>query len=146
MQVEPPRSMDMSRLIRYLLVFALVPVAYAQTPGGAPTAAQKLDRDALIKRALAGDRGEITVMEPSSIDGKGVIIGYSSGAVVQCYADNNCRAFDGTPASTLVGGVTAIAVSRRGNGEEVWVAYQHGILYRCADYFCREVLPENSSP
>ena len=100
----------------------------------------------VIKRALAGDRGEIAVMEPSSIDGKGVIIGYSSGAVVQCYADNNCRAFDGTPASTLVGGVTAIAVSRRGNGEEVWVAYQHGILYRCADYFCREVLPENSSP
>jgi hypothetical protein len=138
--------MDMSRLIRCLLVFALVPVAYAQTPGGASPAAQKLDRDALIKRALAGDRGEITVMEPSSIDGKGVIIGYSSGAVVQCYADNNCRAFDGTPASTLVGGVTAIAVSRRGNGEEVWVAYQHGILYRCADYSCREVLPENSSP
>jgi hypothetical protein len=40
-----------------LLVFALVPIAYAQTPGGASPAAQKLDRDALIKRALAGDRG-----------------------------------------------------------------------------------------
>lgn len=136
----------MSRLIRCLLVLALAPVAYAQTPADASPAAQKRDRDALIKRTLAGGRGEITVMEPSSIDGKGVIIGYSSGAVVHCYADNDCREFDGTPASTLVGGVTAIAVSRRGNGEEVWVAYQHGILYRCADYSCREVLPENSPP
>lgn len=136
----------MSQLIRCLLLLVLAPLAYGQGPGDTAPSAQKADRDALIKRALAGDRGEITVMEPSSIDGKGVIIGYSSGAVVQCYADNNCRAFDGTPASTLVGGVTAIAVSRRGNGEEVWVAYQHGILYRCADYFCREVLPENSSP
>jgi hypothetical protein len=134
--------MDMSRLIRCLLLLALAPLAHAQTPGDESPAAQKLDRDALIKRALAGERGEITTMEPSSSNGKGVIIGYSSGAVVHCHGDKDCRAFDGTPGSTLVGGVTAIAVSQRDNREIVWVAYPHGVLYRCADYFCRELLPE----
>jgi hypothetical protein len=137
--------MDMYRLIGYLLLLALAPAAHAQTPVEASAAAQKLDRDALIKRALAGDRGEITVMEPSSIEGKGVIIGYSSGAVVHCYGDEECRVFDGTPRSTLVGGVTAIAVSQRDNREIVWVAYPHGILYRCVDYQCRDILPEVGS-
>jgi hypothetical protein len=134
--------MAMSRLMRCLLVLALAPVAYGQPPGDAPSTGEKRDRDAVIKRALAGDRGEITVMEPSSTSGQGVIIGYSSGAVVHCYADRGCRAFDGTPESTLVGGVTAIAVSRRDNREIVWAAYPHGILYRCADYVCRDFLLE----
>lgn len=131
----------MSQLIRCLLLLVLAPLAYGQGPGDTAPSAQKADRDALIKRALAGDRGEITVMEPSSSDGKGVIIGYSSGAVVHCYGDDDCRAFDGTPGSSLVGGVNAIAVSRRDNREIVWAAYSHGILYRCANYVCREFLP-----
>ncbi|MEE4144213.1 MAG: hypothetical protein V2I26_05380, partial [Halieaceae bacterium] len=82
-----------------------------------------------------------TVMEASRGDGGGVIIGYSSGAVVHCPGESDCRVFEGTPGSTLVGGVTAIAVSWRDQREVTWVAYPHGILYRCADYVCREFLP-----
>jgi hypothetical protein len=129
-------------MILMLFVLALTATAVARAQGVAaarPEASpEKGDRSALIKSALASDRGEITVMEPSAIDGKGVIIGYSSGAVVNCYAEGECRAFDATPDGALVGGVRAIAVSRRDKREIVWVAYPHGILYRCADYFCRD--------
>lgn len=132
----------MWRMILMLFVVALATtdVAQAQDEASARTEALpgKGDRSALIRRALASDRGEITAMEPSATDGGGIIIGYSSGAVENCYGQGECRAFDGTPDGALVGGVRAIAVSRRDKRDIVWVAYPHGILYRCADYFCRE--------
>ena len=77
-------------------------------------------------------------MEPSSVDGRGVILGYSSGSVVNCYGENSCQLMDGTPSSAVVGEVSDIAVSRRAGRDVIWVAYPHGVLYRCADGFCRE--------
>lgn len=132
----------MFRVILMLFLLALATAEVAQAQPEAATRPETLnskgDRSALIRSALAGDRGEITAIEPSAMDGRGVIIGYSSGAVVNCYAEGDCRAFDGTPDGALVGGVRAIAVSRRDKREIVWIAYPHGILYRCVDYFCRE--------
>ena len=97
---------------------------------GAPT------REALLKAAVARDRGEITAMEPSSREGGGVIIGHSSGAVLNCYGDDHCREFFGTPNTV----VEHIAVSRRGASEIVWVSYPQGALYRCSGNQCEKFL------
>ena len=91
-------------------------------------------RATLLKKAVAQDRGDITAMEPSASDEGGVIVGYSSGVVLHCYRDQTCREFDGTPGVP----VEHIAVSRTGGLAVSWVAYRHGVLYRCADYECRQ--------
>ena len=94
------------------------------------------NRDALLKAAVARDRGEITAMEPSSQASGGVIIGYSSGAVLNCYGDHSCREFGGTPSAA----VERIAVTRQAQSEVVWVSYPHGSLYRCMRKECNKFL------
>ena len=91
-------------------------------------------REALLKAAVARDRGEITAMEPASGGGQGVIIGYSSGAVLNCYGDHSCREFAGTPNA----GVEHIAVSRQAASEVVWVSYPQGAIYQCIGYRCEK--------
>jgi hypothetical protein len=128
--------------MRYALYFSIVAVISANTfaqgsPGAVPPDS-KSSRDALIRSALARDHGEITAMEASPREGGGVFIGYSSGAVVNCQGKKFCRAFDGTPSSAVTGAVQGLSVSRSGSAEIVWVAYPHGVIYRCLDYVCRE--------
>ncbi len=121
-----------------LVLAYFIPALSAQGQDGPSQPSSANSRQAVIKSSLARDRGEITAMEPSSLDGKGVFLGYSSGAVVNCYGDDTCQVMDGTPSSAVVGGVRDIAVSRRGGEDIVWVAYPHGVFYRCARGFCRE--------
>ena len=111
----------------------------AQPPPEATAPAAKSSRDAAIRSALARDQGGITAMESALRDGGGVFIGYSSGAVVHCHGKESCRAYDGTPSSSLTGAVQGLSVSRSGNAEVVWVAYPNGVVYRCIDYSCREI-------
>jgi hypothetical protein len=115
-------------------------VAPAQGQGDTSAEPGKSNRDELIKSALAREKGEIILMEPSSRDG-GVIIGYSSGALVGCSGDADCRKFEGTPGGAVTGAVTDIAVSVREGQEIIWAAYPHGVIYRCVNYACREALP-----
>lgn len=112
--------------------------AFAQEQPGSVAATSKSSRDAVIKSALARDRGEITAMEAAHSDGGGVFIGYSSGAVVKCRSKAGCKAFDGTPSSAVTGAVQGISVSHSGGTDIAWVAYPHGVVYRCVDSFCRE--------
>lgn len=130
----------MRNVLLFSIIVAATASAFAQDTPSANTSASKDARDAVIKSALARDRGEITAMEALNGDGKGVMLGYSSGAVVNCHGEGNCRAFDGTPSSAIIGAVSGISVSSRGGQEVVWVAYPHGIIYRCADYVCREIV------
>ncbi len=99
-------------------------------PSAAPT------REALLKAAVARDRGDITAMEPASREGQGVIIGHSSGAVLNCYGDHICSEFLGTPNAP----VEHIAVSLQGTAEVVWVSYPQGAIYRCMDKRCEKFL------
>jgi hypothetical protein len=123
--------------MRYALVFPILAVISANTLAQ-DSPASKSSRDAVIRSALARDNGEITAMEAAVRDAGGVYIGYSSGAVVHCSGKGGCRAFDGTPSSAVAGSVTDLGVSRSAGAEIVWVAYPHGVVYRCSDYFCRE--------
>ena len=129
--------------MRFAFLLSLLAVisanTVAQEPPAAAAPAAKSSRDAVIRSALARDHGEITAMESSLRDGGGVFIGYSSGAVVNCYGKQSCRAYDGTPSSAVTGAVQGLSVSRSGGAEVVWVAYPHGVVYRCVDYFCREI-------
>ena len=54
-------------------------------------------------------------------------------------AAKSSRAYDGTPSSAVTGAVHGLSVSRSGGAEVVWVAYPHGVGYRCIDYSCREI-------
>jgi hypothetical protein len=128
--------------MRYAIAFSIVAVisanALAQDSPAAAAPASKSSRDAAIRSALASDNGKITAMEAAQRDGGGVFIGYSSGTVVNCFGNSGCRAFDGTPSSAVVGAVGDLSVSRSAGADIVWVAYPHGVVYRCSDYFCRE--------
>jgi hypothetical protein len=97
-------------------------------------------RKAIIKSALNKDpgRGEITAIEPSSRPEGGVIIGYASGVLLNCYGNDSCRVFEQTPGTAVNTPVGEIAVTRRGSSEVVWVTYPHGIIYQCVDFVCRE--------
>jgi hypothetical protein len=108
----------------------------AIAPDQVRAATEAPTREALLKAAVARDRGEITAMEPSSREGGGVIIGHSSGAVLNCYRDRSCREFLGTPNTT----VGHIAVSRQDDAEVVWVSYPQGALYRCIGNRCEKFL------
>ena len=100
------------------------------------SAAEAPTREALLKAAVARDRGDVTAMESASRTGQGVIIGHSSGAVLNCYGEDSCREFFGTPNAA----VTHIAVSRQGSSEVIWVSYPQGALYRCIGNQCEKFL------
>jgi hypothetical protein len=120
----------MCRLVLSLIIFTSSVVAFAQSSGQATK--ESASRAELLKGMVARDRGEITAIEPSSKEAGGVIVGYSSGAVLNCFGRQSCREFSGTPSAA----VEHIAVSRRGASEIFWVTYQHGALYQCADTSC----------
>ena len=98
------------------------------------------DRDAIIRQLVAQDRGDITAIEPSSTQSGAVIVGYSSGAVIICKADQTCDEFTGTPNVA----VEQLAVSRQGASEIVWVSYRQGALYQCTDGSCQKVALQNA--
>lgn len=119
-----------TRLTTYIAV-ALFSVQLAQAQGSSP-ATNTTDRDALLRAAVARERGEITAMEPHQINGRGIVIGYSSGAVLRCYGENICEELTGTPNVA----VSHIAVSKGDSGVVVWVSYPGGALYRCVRNAC----------
>lgn len=100
----------------------------------APTEAPT--REALLKAAVARDRGDVTAMEPASREGQGVIIGHSSGAVLNCYGNHICSEFLGTPNAA----VEHIAVSLQDSAEVIWVSYPQGAIYRCINNRCEKFL------
>lgn len=122
----------------FLPVFFASAAVIAQAPPAPDSVPGKASRDALIRSELARDKGEITALEPSGLDGNGVYLGYSSGALVHCYGDDSCRDFAGTPGGAVTGAVSGIAVSSGAGKDIVWVAYPHGIIYRCSNHTCRE--------
>ena len=97
-------------------------------------------RKAFIKDALDQGRGhgEITAMEPSARAEGGVIIGYASGTLLNCYGNESCRAFTQTPSTPVSTPVMEIAVTRRGSSEIVWATYPHGVIYQCVNFVCSE--------
>ena len=121
----------MRRIFFSLIIVTSCAAASAQDSSQA-SASEATSREALLKALVNRDRGEITAMEPSSGEAGGVIIGYSSGAVLHCYGDQQCMEFSGTSNT----GVEQLAVSRRGEQEILWVSYPQGALYQCADFTC----------
>jgi hypothetical protein len=117
------------------IVFFFSPAALAQGQGEVE-APEASSREALLKAAVARDRGEISAMEPSSSPEKGVFIGYTSGAVLNCYGNDSCEEFSGTPNTA----VEHIAVSKRAQSEVIWVSYRHGALYQCINGGCRKFI------
>ncbi len=128
------------RLFFLLALLAASAAASGQTDSAktAGTTAGEDSRKALIKSALGRERGAITSMEPSTRDEGGVILGYSSGAVVYCHGEYRCRPFEQTPDAAVSTPVTAISVSGRGSAEVVWVAYPNAVLYQCSNFVCRQ--------
>jgi hypothetical protein len=106
----------------------------AQEPDSGTLSREELIRQELLKDAVAKSRGEITAMEPLLTQGRGVIIGYSSGAVLNCSGDRDCVEFGGTPSSP----VEHIAISKRASQDVAWVAYGQGALYQCTRNQCRK--------
>ena len=125
----------MSRIILCNLLLVLTLPCFAQGETTSESTAAP-DRDALLRAAVARDRGEITALEPLSGDGGGVAVGYSSGSVLNCFGEQSCREYLGTPNTA----VQAIAVSRRRGAEIIWVSYQYGALYQCQESRCTKFL------
>jgi hypothetical protein len=121
----------MRRSVLSFIILAYSTTALAQDHVEATTT-QASNRKALLKAAVARDRGEISAMEPSSEEGQGVIIGYSSGTVLNCYSNHSCKEFSGTPNTA----VEHIAVSKREKSEVIWVSYPQGALYQCISNSC----------
>ena len=117
------------------IILAYVATALAQDPLEATTT-EASNRKAILKAAVARDRGEISAMEPLSKEGQGVIIGYSSGAVLNCYGNHSCKEFSGTPNTA----VEHIAISKRGKSEVIWVSYPQGALYQCISNSCNKFM------
>jgi hypothetical protein len=118
----------------FAFIFLAFSVAVLAQDRGETTTVQPSNRTALLKEMVARDRGEITALEPSSKEGGGVIIGYSSGAILNCYGGQSCREFHGTPGA----GVEHLVVSKRGASEIIWVTYLHGALYQCVNSYCNK--------
>jgi len=125
--------------MRYILfccaVLAASASTLAQDQGGA-TNSNAADRKALLKAAVARDRGEITALEPLTGTAQGVVVGYSSGAVMNCYGENICKEYGGTPNIA----VEHIGVSTRGALNVVWVSYPRGVLYQCIKTLCKRFI------
>ena len=113
--------------------------AFAQSQGD-PTTTESDRRKALLKEFVVQDRGEVTIIEPSSRDDGSVVIGYASGAVLICYDNQSCKEFGSTPNTA----VEKIAVSKKGVSEIIWVTYRQGAIYRCAGDLCTKNLWNNA--
>ena len=125
----------MIHFVLSIILIALCAVTFAQDQEeSSPTPSS--NRKTLLRELVAQDRGEITAIEPSSKEDGSVIIGYSSGVVLICKSDQDCREFDGTPNVS----VEHIAVSKRGAYEIIWVTYRQGALYQCEDNSCIKFL------
>ncbi len=105
-----------------------------------PSTAQDSDRDARLRAAVARDRGDITALEPLPAGAQGVIVGYSSGAVLHCQGKDQCTEYAGTPNAA----VRHLAVAGSGASIVVWAAYPQGALYRCASGRCDKFLWDTS--
>lgn len=125
----------MIRSVLSIILIAHCAASFAQDQGG-PSPTAPSDRKTLLRDLVAQDRGEITAIEPSSKEDGGVIIGYSSGAVLSCNSDQDCRELGGTPGVS----VEQIAVSKRGQSEIIWVTYRQGTLYQCVENACRKLI------
>lgn len=122
------------------LVFCFLAVsAFAQDQSDSTTS-ESQRRKALLKEFVVQDRGEVTVIEPTSKADGGVVIGYSSGTVLICYDNQNCKEFGSTPNAP----VEQIAVSKSGESEVIWVTYRQGAVYRCATDLCTKNLWSNA--
>ncbi len=124
----------MRNLLYVSLMAAAVAPAFAQdaaSPG----------RDALLKAAVARDRGSITALEAFGDAGQSVVVGYASGAVLVCQGENNCTEFGGTSNTA----VEHLAVSGNGASAVVWASYAQGALYRCSKATCRKFLWDTST-
>jgi len=128
-------KLTMRYILFWFAVLAASASTFAQDQGGA-TSSNAPDREALLKAAVARDRGEITALEPLTGAGQGIVVGHSSGAVLNCYGENTCREFGGTPNIA----VEHIAVSRRGALDVVWVSYPRGALYQCIKTICKRFI------
>lgn len=99
------------------------------------------NRDALLKAAVARDRGSITALEAFEDAGQSVVVGYASGAVLVCQGERSCTEFGGTPNTA----VEHLAVSGNGAAAVIWASYPQGALYRCSKATCRKFLWDTST-
>jgi hypothetical protein len=97
-------------------------------------------REARLKAAVARDRGEITALEPMPESVQGVIVGYSSGAVLHCHGEDRCTEYAGTPNAA----VRHLAVAAGSASTVVWAAYPQGALYQCTGGRCEKFLWDTS--
>lgn len=123
----------MRPVLSFVLVVAL-PVITASAWGQTSSAGEAPDREALLSKFVAQNRGDVTAIEASTRQGGGVVIGYASGAVLRCTSQKTCQELAGTPNVP----VEQIAVSRGGTSEVIWVAYRQGALYHCAEDLCEK--------
>ena len=123
-----------------LLVFCFLAVGASAQDQSGSTTTESQRRKALLREFAVQERGDITAVEPSSRDDGSVVIGYTSGSVLICYGDQNCREFGGTPNAP----VEQIAVSKNEDSEIIWVSYRQGAIYRCAKDLCTKNLWDNS--
>jgi len=132
---KPIREITSMRYLLYTLLALTVIV-----PSFAEDAASP-DRDALLKAAVARDRGSITALEALGDAGQSVVVGYASGAVLVCQGESSCTELGGTPNTA----VEHLAVSGNGAAAVVWASYPQGALYRCSKVNCRKFLWDTSS-
>lgn len=99
------------------------------------------NRDALLKAAVARDRGSITALESFGDARHRVVVGYASGAVLVCHGESSCAEFGGTPNTA----VEHLAVSGNDDAAVVWVSYAQGALYRCSKATCKKFLWDTSN-
>ena len=123
------------RSVLSIILIPLCAASFAQDQGESSPAASS-NRKTLLRELVAQERGEITAIEPSSKEDGSVIVGYSSGVVLNCKSDQDCREFNGTPNVS----VEHIAVSKRGASETIWVTYRQGALYQCVDNSCIKLI------
>jgi len=117
------------------IILAYTTAAFAQDHVE-ETTTETANRKALLKAAVARNRGEISAMEPLNGEGQGVVIGFSSGAVLNCYGSQSCKEFSGTPNAT----VEHLAISKQGKSEVIWASYPQGALYQCMNNTCKKFL------
>jgi hypothetical protein len=101
-----------------------------------PAQTTSSEREALLKKLVAQNSGEITAIEASSMQDGSVIVGFSSGTVLICSRTKDCHQFANTPSVA----VEQLAVSKQGTTVVVWVTYRQGALYQCIERRCEKVL------
>ena len=121
-------------MIRTFLLSILIAVSSVSFSQDRETTSS--EREALLKKLVAQNSGEITAIEPSSMQDGSVIVGFSSGTVLICSRTQDCQQFANTPSVA----VEQLAVSKQGTTEVVWVTYRQGALYQCTQMRCEKVL------